>query len=500
MILNLLLNRIPARLIPEHFYSVDIGYLPEIWFALLAIVLGTLIIVISIASQNISKLIDLYMRDWFSLIYVWFIIVSTFQVVHAQEARQLYHFVNLYLLFPLAALISFPYVFYILALTKPSNIAQNIKKTIIGEIERTVAFKNSRSMHTSGNISFQKVLFNSLNQLDDLLLYVNSKEVKSHIISIFRSILEVFFSIKSELPPRLFVITPAMRNDISFISMHDTHTLQDTYPYMIERKCLIILRNAYEDMIENNRYELASLCVSEIGAVGKGVSKMRDEELMDIILTEFNTYFRFALKHAIRMKENRNLYNLVFQYQKLLSYFVVHHNTSRVIDGFQYLKYYADESFSNISEANLFIIIDTIAYDMKRILVLVHRQEVDVRIQETLLESFLQLGQTPGFMDARAHEETVIHSKIKVIQTALGLFYMRHDQMGFADKIITGMLEDLEKAGYRETRTYFEKLFEMMKLQKSTFWEATDRGNVNIYFSPDLVVLEDFRRRLFTRL
>ena len=55
---------------PGKFAEVDIGFAPEVWQAILAMVLGTLILVISIASQSIPKLIDLYMKDLTSLIYV----------------------------------------------------------------------------------------------------------------------------------------------------------------------------------------------------------------------------------------------------------------------------------------------------------------------------------------------------------------------------------------------------------------------------------------------
>ena len=44
-------------------------------------VLSTLIIVISIASQKYSKLIDLYMKDYASLLCIWFLILSGLHAV-----------------------------------------------------------------------------------------------------------------------------------------------------------------------------------------------------------------------------------------------------------------------------------------------------------------------------------------------------------------------------------------------------------------------------------
>ena len=61
---------------PGGFADLDIGFAPEVWQALLGMVLGTLILVISIASQSIPKLIDLYMKDTISLLYIWLLIIS----------------------------------------------------------------------------------------------------------------------------------------------------------------------------------------------------------------------------------------------------------------------------------------------------------------------------------------------------------------------------------------------------------------------------------------
>ena len=50
--------------------SIDLTFAPEIWGGVLAMVLGTLIIVIAIAAESSPKLMDLFVKDWLSLIYV----------------------------------------------------------------------------------------------------------------------------------------------------------------------------------------------------------------------------------------------------------------------------------------------------------------------------------------------------------------------------------------------------------------------------------------------
>ena len=61
---------------PGGFDELDVGFAPEVWQALLGMILGTLILVISIASQSIPKLIDIYMKNIPSLLYIWFLILS----------------------------------------------------------------------------------------------------------------------------------------------------------------------------------------------------------------------------------------------------------------------------------------------------------------------------------------------------------------------------------------------------------------------------------------
>ena len=61
--------------------SIDLGFAPEIWGGVLAMVLGTLIIVIAIAAESSPKLMDLFVKDWLSLSYVLFLIISSLHAV-----------------------------------------------------------------------------------------------------------------------------------------------------------------------------------------------------------------------------------------------------------------------------------------------------------------------------------------------------------------------------------------------------------------------------------
>ena len=108
---------------PGEFAEVDIGFAPEVWQAILAMVLGTLILVISIASQSIPKLIDLYMKDLTSLIYVWFLIASGAhagviklygEIGLVRESSRVF---NSHFLMSFCAIVAFPYIFFTVSYT-----------------------------------------------------------------------------------------------------------------------------------------------------------------------------------------------------------------------------------------------------------------------------------------------------------------------------------------------------------------------------------------------
>ena len=100
---------------PEGFEGVDMGFSAEVWQALLGMILGTLILVISIASQSIPKLIDLYMKDLPSLIYVWYLIVSGMHAIlinlyaDIDLVRPASRVFNTHILLVLSAFFAFPY-------------------------------------------------------------------------------------------------------------------------------------------------------------------------------------------------------------------------------------------------------------------------------------------------------------------------------------------------------------------------------------------------------
>ena len=125
---------------PGGFAELDVGFAPEVWQALLGMVLGTLILVISIASQSIPKLIDFYMKDIRSLLYIWFLIISGGHALIIKIygeiglVREPSRVFNTHFLLTICSIIAFPYIFYILRYTKPTNIIDRIYKENMNKI------------------------------------------------------------------------------------------------------------------------------------------------------------------------------------------------------------------------------------------------------------------------------------------------------------------------------------------------------------------------------
>ena len=133
---------------PGGFAELDVGFAPEVWQALLGMVLGTLILVISIASQSIPKLIDFYMRDIRSLLYIWLLIISGGHALIIKIygeiglIREPSRIFNTHFLLTICSFISFPYIFYILRYTKPTNIINRIYKYNMDQIMALTSPRN----------------------------------------------------------------------------------------------------------------------------------------------------------------------------------------------------------------------------------------------------------------------------------------------------------------------------------------------------------------------
>ena len=168
--------------------ELDAGFAPIVWLVFFTIIFGSLTIVITFAAQNVPKLIDLYMDHWPSLLFVWW---SAACLVHSLTIKLFAEagvntvpslIFNFHVLLAVSLIIGFPFILSILKATKTSNVIENL---LAGSYQ---SFNDLANKGATANISekqhakIQQKLFEELNQLMDLLVYVPYKEPKAHVV------------------------------------------------------------------------------------------------------------------------------------------------------------------------------------------------------------------------------------------------------------------------------------------------------------------------------
>ena len=482
--------------------AVDLTFAPEIWGGVLATVLGTLIIVIAIAAESTPKLMDLFVRDWVSLIFIWFLILasihSTIIMYYFEPMERLSSvMLNTYIYLPLSSMLSLPYIFYILLYSKTDNVIKKLYSLNIDDIKR---LKN-KPIHLAMNDvkvieHYQYQLMSTIDQFDDLLEYISFKEAQTEIIRSVGDTVKEYMRNKTSYDLRFFSATGTIRNNPTFRTYieHQYKDIEDRKTFY-EVKAFKMMGNAYIRKMENGEYELASLIASEISSVGILALELEQDDLIIDINIRFNTFMRFAIKHAVRNNEPRNLYNLAFHYSTLLQGYVDYNKIDLLKQGYFYFKFYSNEIYKQAANnPSLYFIVDVLTTELKKISILISEKEWDIELQEHLLKEILQLDNPPDY--PKDDLDQSVNNGVRVLQIGLALHYIKIENFDFAETIVSDVLDDL---AFFDNQTYLnlmEGLYNRIKFSGPTFWEDTDRGNTNIYFSPDSDKIDDFKKIL----
>ena len=486
--------------------AVDLTFAPEIWGGVLATVLGTLIIVIAIAAESTPKLMDLFVKDWVSLLFIWFLILSS---IHATII--MYYFgpmerlssviLNTYLYLPISSMLSLPYIFYILLYSKTDNVIKKLYSLNIDDINR---LKN-KSIHVAMRDKkvvehYQYQLMSTIDQFDDLLEYISFKEAQTEIIRSVGDTVRAYMKNKELYVSNFFSATDTIRNNPTFRTYieHQYKDLEERKTFY-EVKSFKMMGNAYIRKMETGEYELASLIASEISSIGLLTLKLNQESLITDINIRFNTFMRFAIKHAVRNNEPRNLYNLAFHYSALLKGYVNHNKTDLLKQGYFYFKFYSNEIYKQAANnPSLYFIVDVLTTELKKISILISENDWDNELQEHLLKEILQLDNPPDY--PKEDLDQSVNNGVRVLQIGLALHYIKINKLDFAETIVSDVLDDL---AYFDNKTYLnlmEGLYNRIRFSGPTFWEDTDRGNTNIYYSPDSDKIDDFKKILSNQM
>ena len=151
----------------------------------------------------------------------------------------------------------------------------------------------------------------TIDQYDDLLEYISFKEAQTEIIRSVGDTVKEYMKNKTSYDSRFFSATDTIRNNPTFRTYieHQYKDIEDRKTFY-EVKAFKMMGNAYIRKMENGEYELASLIANEISSVGILALELEQDDLIIDINIRFNTFMRFAIKHAVRNNEPRNLYNL----------------------------------------------------------------------------------------------------------------------------------------------------------------------------------------------
>ena len=487
--------------------NVPLDWAPEIWGGVLAMVLGTLIIVIAIAAESSPKLMDLFVKDWLSLNYVWFLIIASLHAILIMfyiEPLNRYSSVvlNSYVYLLLASIFTLPYIFYILLYSKTSNVVSTISRIIqeyIFNMEKPII---NMAMNDSSDViaEYQKEIMGSLDQLDDLLSFTEFKETQTDIIREISTVIQLYIREKAKFNDKFFMLTPTIRDNATFRTYTDMQ-----YQEMAESKTFYevktfrLLGSAYIKMITNDRFDIASLIPAEMVDIGKTCLNAKDDTILGHVNIRFNTLFRMAIKHAYKNNEPRNLYNLSFHYSNMIQEYIKADRVDMAKYCYDKFKFYANDIYKN-AEMNpgLYFVVDTLTFELRKCQVLIHEKDWSDDDQMDLLKLILQLDKPPGYSKDEVDKGILGgNNGTRRIQIGLALFYLSVGKKEYATAIAEDYLDDLAYFDEKTFKSNANTQCFLLSIFGPQFWEDTDRGTLNIYFAPEKDQLEPFKELLF---
>ena len=481
--------------------QLDVGFAPIVWLSFFAIILGSLTVVISFAAQNVPKLIDLYMDHWPSLLFVWW---SAACLVHALTLKVLAEggiqiipslVFNFHVLLAVSLVIGFPFVLSILRSTKTSKVIEILLNGGYSKIN-LLAAKGSAgtiSLHEQAKIQYE--LFEELNQLIDLLVYVPFKEPKAQVIEGIGALLRHYVKLKPKIPELFFKVDERIQDDISFRTMKNLMAEVEKTRTFYEQKSFRLIGNVYNVFLDAGEFDLSTMCVEQLSQVGKTAIACDDQELIEVITVRLNTHFRFALKHGQHHNEPRNLYNLVFYYGQFIGYLMEYKDVGRIKTCIGYFVFYAQQCFNAIQHAkSLAFILDVLAFEMQKLLIKIYQENWDRELQDEMLQMFLVFD---NFQDMDKNFAVQFFSQnhgIRLLHIVLALFYLNQQEDEFALKIAKDTIQDMDLMGETLFNKTMSTIYARLKFSGPTFWEDTDRGNMNIYYTPYQDEMSSFKK------
>ena len=165
---------------------------------------------------------------------------------------------------------------------------------------------------------------------------------------------------------------------------------------------------------------------------------------------------------------------------------------------FGYLRFYGVEIAKAFPKVpSVYFDVAVIAFEMKKLLELIHHDKWDKEIQKALLNEILQVDNPPDFNKEDLDQGIQINNVVRNIQYGLALFYLNEGVDDFVEMIAKDILDDLDYLGESTFYRVLGMTEGLMRFAGPTFWEDTDRGNVNIFFTPYKDQIDGFKKLLY---
>ncbi len=217
---------------------------------------------------------------------------------------------------------------------------------------------------------------------------------------------------------------PKVRTDISFKTMIGQYGDMEKTKTFYEQKLFRLLGNVYIRQIEDGSFDLASLVAAEMSEIGLTAIELEDDHLVDVIIIRFNTLLRFAIKHAIKNNEARNLYNVAFHYGNFVNHLADYQRIDYLKRCFMYFRIYGIEIFKHGKNSPaLYFIVDVIATEMKKLLEKVYNEKWERDLQAHLLGEILQVDNPPDVNKEDLDQGVLINNGVRILQ--IGLAFLR---------------------------------------------------------------------------
>ncbi|GIR56703.1 MAG: hypothetical protein CM15mP64_1150 [Candidatus Neomarinimicrobiota bacterium] len=409
---------------------------------------------------------------------------------------------NTYIYLFIGSIFTLPYIFYILLYSKTSNVVSTISSIIQGFVLKMKKPMIKSAMDDSIDVveEYQKEIMGSLDQLDDLLAFTEFKETQTDIIHEISEIIQLYISNKSEFNKRFFDLTDTIKSNATFRTYTDVQyeEMSETKTFY-EVKTFRLLGSSYIKMITNDRFDIASLIPAEMVDIGVTCLKNEDDTILGHVNIRFNTLFRFAIKHAYKNNEPRNLYNLSFHYSNMIQEYIKADRVDMAKYCYDKFKFYANDIYKN-AEANpgLYFVVDTLTFELRKCQVLIHEKGWSDEDQMDLLKMILQLDKPPGYSKDEVDKGILGgNNGTRRIQIGLALFYLSVGKTEFATSIAEDYLDDLAYFDEKTFKANANTQCFLLSIFGPHFWEDTDRGTLNIYFAPEKDQIDPFKELLF---